>query len=135
MNYDDSTFSVSQCRFEEGIAKKIVAIPSASITTSPINNPSMISSSHLNPKSVIGIVSGSVVFLTLSVLILTFILRKRRSTRRRKKRSRAAFKSSYSSGKLEEQRVLSLQEVDVGSLLESERFLIVERQNCKMNSS
>lgn len=124
MNYENSTFSVSQCRFDKGIAKKIVAIPSASrnstnnnsTTTPPVNGPTMISSSQLKLTSVIEIVSGSVVFLTLSVLILTFILRKRRSTRRRKKRSRAMFKSSDSSGNLEEQRVISPQEVDVDSL-------------------
>ena len=110
-NYENSTFSVSQCKFEEGAVKNIVHIPSANVTAavSPSAN------SPLSLKSIAGITSGAIVLLALILLILMCILR-RRSIYRRKEHEQAALKTTDSQGTVEQQRVLYLQEIDENSL-------------------
>lgn len=107
-NYENSTFSVSQCKFEEGVAKRIVPIYSASTTPS--------SASHLGTTGIAGITSGITIFLLLSILILTYVLRKRRSRRRRAEQDAAAYAPTNPPGHLEAKREFSLREIDENSL-------------------
>lgn len=114
-NYEDSTFSVSQCKFEEGVEKRIVTIPSASTNTTKLTTtPS--SASHLSITSIAGITSGITIFFTLSILILTCILRKRRSKRRRAEQDAAAYAPTTPPGQLDAKREFSLREIDENSL-------------------
>lgn len=69
-NYEHSNFSVSQARFEEGLAENIVAIPSADPTPTPRSH------SRISHKSIIWLSIGLTAFVVL-VVFLVYFARKR----------------------------------------------------------
>lgn len=117
-NYENSTFSVSQCKFEEGVDKSITTIPSASTNTT---KPTTLTSaarpaSHLSITGIAGTTSGITLFLVLSILILAYIHRKRRSTRPLGELDGAAYAPTNPPGHLDGKKELSLREIDENSL-------------------
>ena len=72
-DYDQSNFSVSQCKFEDGVKSDIVTITSGA---------SIASHSHITRAAKIGISIGSIVVFLLCVLVITCVVRKRRNSAR-----------------------------------------------------
>lgn len=71
-NYENSTFSVSQARFEDGLQEKIIAIPAANSTTTAKSH------SHLSHDSIIGLSIGLTALLILIVALAYFTRQKLR---------------------------------------------------------
>ena len=65
-NYEHSNFSVSQCKFEDGLPEKIVTIPSATNTSGiPISR-----------GVIIGASLGATAFLILIILLITLVVQR-----------------------------------------------------------
>ncbi len=116
-NYENSTFSLSQCRFDQGVEKNIVPINAKNLdsTASPSATNLPRSSSHLNLRSILGITAGIVIFLILITLMTTCILRKRQSARRRE-HDKGTPDPTTPLGEVKTQRDLPLREIDENSL-------------------
>ena len=71
-NYENSTFSVSQARFEDGLQEHIIAIPSANSTTTPKSH------SHLSHNSIIGLSIGLTALVILVAVLVYFTRQKLR---------------------------------------------------------
>ena len=115
-NYENSTFSVSQCKFEEGLKKNIVAIPLGN-PNSTSSTPSVlpVSSEQLSLQGIAGITAGIITVLILITLILTCVLRRKQKARRLE-REAAAFAPPTPPEYPDDRKTISLREIDENSL-------------------
>jgi len=104
-DYERSNFSLSQCRFEDGVATDLVKIPSMTKI-----------SSRPSPNLIIGTSVGGAVLFILVILTLGFVIQRRR----RKQNQTEQFEtSSERPSSLEKPRVMticSVREIDNNSL-------------------
>ncbi|KAL9121151.1 MAG: hypothetical protein Q9187_002296 [Circinaria calcarea] len=142
-NYEHSNFSVSQCKYIDGLENDIIAIPPSistnppSISTNPpanstnppsiSTNPPAISTSppailksppaapQVNKSRIIGIALGIAGFLTLGVLLLVFLRKKRRSAQVERRKGAAATPSRPPE-EIEPPEISQVQEIDNNSL-------------------
>ena len=77
-NFENSSFSVHQAKFEEGLPEQIIAIPSINTTALPRG------SSPISKKTTMGLSLGTTTGVLLLVFVLIFAIRKRRRRMPRK---------------------------------------------------
>ena len=71
-NYDNSTFSVAQSRFDDGAQSQIISIRSDNSTapTTPFTE------SHISRSTIIGVATGSSIALILVLIVIGFLIRR-----------------------------------------------------------
>lgn len=81
VNYENSTFTLSQCVFPTDLSSKIVVIPATSSITTSANSSSTSSSSSSSSGQTIGIAVGVTVGILALLIAAFFLLRRRRRSR------------------------------------------------------
>lgn len=110
-NYENSTFSVSQARFEDGLQEHIIAIPSANSTTTTKSH------SHLSHNSIIGLSIGLTALLIL-IVVLVYFTRQKLLKHFQKNDTSNNTGSPIFSPEIKPENLSALHEIDNNSLLQ-----------------
>lgn len=108
-NYEHSNFSVSQARFDDGLAENIIAIPSADPPPTPKSH------SRLSRNSIIGLSVGTTALLIL-IVFLVYFTRKRLRKHSPKNGMSQITGSPMLSQEVKPANISALHEIDSNSL-------------------